>query len=68
MKKEKLDAIKQIKKELEEFRTEPIYSCGVTVGLINPKDVFKWQITMIGPSDTPYAGGLFILHAEFPEN
>ena len=68
MKSEKLNAIKQIKKELEEFRTEPIYSCGVTVGLINPKDVFKWQITMRGPSDTPYAGGLFFLHAVFPEN
>lgn len=68
MNKEKLNAIKQIKKELEEFRTEPICSCGVTVGLINPNDVFKWQITMTGPSDTPYAGGLFILHAEFPDN
>ena len=68
MNTEKLNAIKQIKKELEEFRTEPIYSCGVTVGLINPKDVFKWQITMLGPSDTPYAGGLFFLHAVFPEN
>ena len=68
MNPQKLNAIKQIKKELEEFRTEPIYSCGVTVGLINPNDVFKWQITMTGPSDTPYAGGLFILHAVFPEN
>ena len=68
MNPQKLNAIKQIKKELEEFRTEPIYSCGVTVGLIDPKDVFKWQIIMTGPSDTPYAGGLFFLHAVFPEN
>ena len=70
MNQKKLNAIKQIKKELEEFRKEPIYfiSCGITVGLINSEDVFKWKIIMNGPLDSPYAGGLFFLHAELPED
>jgi ubiquitin-conjugating enzyme E2 D/E len=28
--------------------------------------VYKWGGTIIGPSDSPYAGGLFLLEIEFP--
>ena len=54
-------------KELNDFQKDPIISLGVTVGAIN-NDVFHWQITMLGPQDTPYANGLFILTADFPND
>ena len=64
----KLKAMKQLKKEFDDLQRNPITSLGVTVGLINPNNIFKWKITMFGPSDTPYAGGLFFLEADFPED
>jgi len=54
--------------EYKEFNKDPIDNCGITVGLIN-KDIFTdWKITLIGPKDTPYKGGLFILNAHFPDD
>ena len=67
MDKKKLNAIKQLKKELDEFQKDPIITLGVTVGKIK-NDLFHWQITMLGPQDTPYAGGLFFLTADFPDD
>jgi ubiquitin-conjugating enzyme E2 D/E len=29
-------------------------------------DIFKWECTMSGPAESPYAGGKFILRLEFP--
>lgn len=29
-------------------------------------DIFKWDVNIRGPSDTPYAGGTFRLRLEFP--
>jgi len=29
-------------------------------------DLFKWDVKMTGPSDSPYAGGTFRLRLEFP--
>lgn len=29
-------------------------------------DIFKWECTMAGPAESPYAGGKFILRLEFP--
>ena len=63
----KLNALKTLKRELDNLRNEPIYTCGVTAGAING-DVFHWQITMIGPKNTPYEGGLFNIIADFPNN
>ena len=37
------------------------------MGLVN-NDIFHWKISLLGPSDTPYAGGMFFLTADFPEN
>ena len=68
MDQKKKDAINQINKELKEFQDDPIITLGVTVGLIKKDDPFHWQITMLGPQDTPYAGGLFFLTADFPED
>jgi ubiquitin-protein ligase len=35
------------------------------INLVN-EDMFKWDISIKGPADTPYAGGTFVLRIEFP--
>ena len=57
--KQKLEAMKKLKQEFTNLKDNPITSLGVTVGLENENNIFKWKISMIGPQDTPYAGGVF---------
>ena len=66
--KGKLETMKYLKKEFNGLQNDPILSLGCTVGLKNRGDVFHWIITLVGPSDTPYAGGMFFLTADFPDN
>ena len=65
--KQKLNAMKQLKQEFANLQNNPICSLGVTVGLPDKSNIFKWKISMLGPADTPYAGGVFILEATFPD-
>ena len=67
MNPKKLNALKILNKELERLKSEPIYTCGVTVGAIN-NDPFHWNITMIGPNNTPYEKGFFKIIADFPDD
>ena len=60
--KEKLAAMKYLKKEYDNLQNDPILSLGCTVGLAN-NDIFHWKISMVGPQDTPYAGGVFFLES-----
>ena len=67
---QKLATMKYLKKEFDALQKDPILSLGCTVGL-NPKyknDIFHWIITLIGPTDTPYAGGTFFLTVDFLES
>ena len=67
---QKLEAMKYIKAEFDKLQNDPILSLGCTVGL-NPKygkDIFHWVVSLIGPQDTPYAGGTFFLTVDFPES
>ena len=64
--KAKLTTMKYLKNEYDKLQHDPILSLGCTVGLVN-NDIFHWKITLLGPVDTPYAGGLFILTADFTE-
>ena len=64
----KLKATKYLKEQYTQLLNDPILSLGVTVGLVNEGDLFHWQISLLGPQDTPYGGGLFFLTADFPDN
>jgi ubiquitin-conjugating enzyme E2 D/E len=65
--KKKIAAMKYLKKEFDALQNDPILSLGCTVGLEN-KDIFHWKISLAGPVDTPYAGGMFFLTAAFSED
>ena len=54
---QKLLAMKYLKHQFKQLKTFPILSLGCTVGLID-NNIFKWRISLIGPADTPYAGGM----------
>ena len=59
-------AHKRLQKELKEMITEaPQNTSG---GPVDEKDLFKWKATIIGPDNTPYAGGVFHLSLHFPSD
>lgn len=54
--------MRRLKKELEEIRNDPPSNC--SAGPIND-DIYNWEATIIGPSDSPYSGGIFRLKLQF---
>ena len=66
--KEKLNAMKRLKKEFEECRNSSyLVNFGINVGLVN-KNLFNWNVLLCGGIDSPYEGGLFTLNVKFPDN
>lgn len=57
-------ALKRLTRELQALQQNP--SETITAGPIDSSDIYKWHATLIGPPDTPYAGGLFRLKIDFP--
>jgi len=46
-----------LKKQLAELKKRPVE--GFSAGLVNDDDIYKWEVLIIGPQDTPYEGGFF---------
>ena len=66
--KGKLNAMQAVRREFQDIYEKPILNIGAQVGLPNPQNIMEWRCTMTGPSDTPFANGLFFLSIKFPDD
>ena len=55
-----------IQNEFCDLQQNPIASLGIVVGMPDSNNPYLWQCTMLGPTDTSFAGGLFYLKIIFP--
>ena len=59
-------ALRRITKEMKDLAKDAPSNC--SAGPKNESDLFNWVATIIGPSSTPYAGGVFNLEIQFPSD
>nr|XP_006817456.1 PREDICTED: uncharacterized protein LOC100368888 [Saccoglossus kowalevskii] len=56
--------VKRILREISAYNREPyahihIYPCDNNIGF--------WRVLLVGPQNTPYEGGVFVLYVDFPD-
>jgi ubiquitin-conjugating enzyme E2 D/E len=56
-------ALKRLQRELIEIQKDTPTNCSAGP---NNNDLFNWEATIIGPTETPYEGGIFKLKILFP--
>ena len=61
-----IGALRRIKDEYKNILENPCINLGLTVGLPDDDNIFKWRASFVAPWDTPYAGGLFFVSLIFP--
>ena len=64
----RIESLRRIREEFTELNRNPNPNLCIVVGLPNEDDLFNWRITVIGPRNTPYSGGLFSILIHFPDN
>jgi len=57
---------KRIIQEMKELTHSD--SENITAGPVSDLNIFEWTATLIGPKETPYEDGIFILTISFPKN
>ena len=62
-----MSGIDRIITEFNDLYNNPMIGMGLTLSLVNESDYRKWRITLIGPNDTSYKNGLFIIEIAFPK-
>ena len=59
----------RIRKEYNLCSNDPdLIQIGCSFGLEDPNNFNQWKVTMLGPQNTPYQGGLFVIKVLFPPN
>ena len=58
----------RIKYEFQEINRSPLSDIGVSVGLIDANDISEWNVSLLGPKNSSYRGGLYYLRVKFPKD
>ena len=58
-------ALKRLQKEIREIQLDPPSNC--SAGLIND-NIYHWEAVIMGPSETPYEGGIFKIDIYVPND
>merc|ERR1719419_1162257 len=58
-------AEKRLRRELERLQKDTVKGCAAQMRQSN---IMQWEAYIEGPSDSPFAGGIFHLYIDFPSN
>ncbi|GIQ82145.1 hypothetical protein KIPB_003231 [Kipferlia bialata] len=59
-------AMRMLNRQYQELQSNALD--GISGGLIEPDNFFRWCVILQGPADTPYEGGLFKAELTFPQD
>ena len=65
---QRVQVLRKLIDELRDNQSNPILNIGYNIGLTNHDNPFQWRVTLFGPRDTPYNGGIFFLTLIFSDD